>query len=57
MVSYNIPITGEDLVQTDLPYSNIIFNDQEGVLYSPRIDGKVIAEFSKTFNPNIQRLS
>ena len=53
MVSYNVPITGENMVQKDLPYSNIIFNDQEGVLYNPTIAGRVIAEFSKTFNPSI----
>jgi hypothetical protein len=55
MVSYDIPVTGEELVQTDLPYSNIIFNDQEGVLYNPTVDGRVIGEFSKTFNPSLQK--
>jgi len=53
MVSYNIPVTGEAMVQTDLPYSNIIFNDLEGVLYNPQVDGKVIAEFNKTLNPSL----
>jgi len=55
MVSYEVPVTGEEMVQTDLPYSNIIFNDKEGVLYNPQSDGKVIAEFSKTFNPTLNK--
>lgn len=53
MVSYDVQVTGEAMVQPDLPYSNVVFNDLEGILYNPITDGKVIAKFSKTFNPAI----
>jgi len=53
MASYNVPLSGEAMVQKDLPHYNVIFNDLEGVLYAPQLDGKVIAEFSKTFNPSV----
>jgi hypothetical protein len=55
MVSYEVPVTGEAMVQPDQPYYNIIFNDQEGVLYNPQASGKIIAEFTKTFNPSLGR--